>query len=377
MMSMKKFFVNSISSVLLIFSWASLLTMLGVWFFRQHSVVPTFPYYYILLLNVRDAAYALWGYFDGVHYLRIISAGYVDIGSQAFFPLYPLLVRGISQVFSLAPYISGIFVSLFSLSGSITVIKYLFSEKKYYVIITLLLFPTSFFFVGLYTESLFLFLSLSFFLALKQHRFFVAALIAGLASATRLVGVFLALSLLLKIVERLPAKHNTKYIINNTLLMLISLSGFLFYIYFLWDKFNDPLMFLHVQSMFGAERSGSEIILLPQVLYRYLKMVLTVDPTSFLYQRIWLELVSFLIAIFAWFNNLKHHYSYISLYVALSLILPTLTGTLSSFPRYVLVLLPFLLPIDMSKSRYYQLNFIFLVLLIYLYSRYCYGTFIA
>lgn len=362
---------------MLVTVWASLLTMLGVWFFRKYSVVPTFPYYYSLLLSVKDAAYALWGYFDGVHYLRLISAGYADIGSQAFFPLYPLLVRGISQVLSLSPYYSGIVLSLLSLTGSITLLKYLFPTKPYHYIVPLLLFPTSFFFVGLYTESLFLVLSLLFFLLVKQKHLFLAAVVAGLASATRLVGLFLSISLLFLLIKERPKQLTLHYCASSFILLLISASGFLCYSAYLWSRFDDPLMFLHVQSMFGAERSSSELILLPQVLYRYLKMIFTVDPTSFLYQRIWLELLTFILASVAWINNMKHNHPYISLYVALSLLLPTLTGTLSSFPRYTLVLLPFLLPASMSKSKYYLLNFTFLALLIYFYSMYCYGTFIS
>jgi len=374
---MKKFFVNFASSFLLIFSYSSLLTILGVWLFNKFSVVPTFPYYHILQQSVKDLSFAFWGYFDGVHYLRLIMSGYTDVGSQAFFPLYPLLVRGVSHVLSLTPYFSGILLSLISLTASITVIKYLFPDKKYYYIISLLLFPTSFFFIGLYTESLFLFLSLLFFLLLKQKRLFIAAIIAGLASATRLVGLFLSISLLYLLIKERPKKLTLHYCVSSLALLVISASGFLCYSAYLWSRFGDPLMFLHVQSMFGAERSSSELVILPQVLYRYLKMIFTVDSTSFLYQRLWLELISFVLAALAWIYNLKRIPQHISIYVALSLILPTLTGTLSSFPRYVLVLLPFLLPANMSKSKQYLQYTVFLTLLIYLFTKYCYGTFVA
>lgn len=374
---MKKLFINVAQSLVLTLSWATLLTMFGVWLFRRYSVVPTFPYYHILLLNLRDAAYALWGYFDGVHYLRIVSVGYVDTGSQAFFPLYPILIRGISHILSLTPYLSGIILSLLSLTGSITVLKYLFPTKHYYHIIPLLLFPTSFFFFGLYTESLFLVLSLLFFLLVKQKRFFLASIIAGFASATRIVGLILSISLLYLLIINKPKQLTLHYYVSSLSLLFISASGFLCYSTYLWTHFHDPLMYLHVQSMFGANRSGSEIILLPQVFYRYLKMVLTVDPQSFLYQRIWLELISFLIATIAWINNLKHNQPHISIYVALSLLLPTLTGTLSSFPRYTLVLIPFLLPASMSKFKYYLLSAIFFALMLYLFTQYCYGIFIA
>jgi hypothetical protein len=370
---MKNIFSNFSKASALIVTWAGALTLLGVYLFRTYSVVPTFPYYYTLLLQVKDAAYALWGYFDGVHYLRLIDHGYVDIGTQAFFPLYPLMVRGVAMLTPLSSYASGVLVSLFSLACALVVLWKLFPQQKIIYTTTLLVSPVSFFFAGLYTESLFLALSLSFFLAIKREKYMIAATLAGLASATRLVGVFLALALVLYLYKKTP-KITPPYAIC---LILISLSGFLAYAYFLGTRFGDPLMFLHVQSMFGANRSGGELVLLPQVLYRYVRMILTVDPTTFLYQRIWLEVMTFVVACFAWYKNLRHNSVSISTYVGLSLLLPTLTGTLSSFPRYTLVLIPFLLPVKMRYAHYSWLIPCSLLLLIYLFAQFAAGTFVA
>ena len=91
------------------------------------------------------------------------------------------------------------------------------------------------------------------------------------------------------------------------------------------------------------------------------------DPTSFLYQRIWLELIFFLGAIWGWYRNLNRVSKEISLYVILSLLLPTLTGTLSSISRYTLVLVPFLLPPKLNKISYFLLYASNCLLLIYLF----------
>lgn len=350
-----------------------LMTLVGVWLFRTQSVSPTFPYYYSLLSYVHDAAYAVWGYFDGVHYLRLVEHGYVDVGTQAFFPLYPILVSTLSNLTGLNAYLSAVLLSLTALSLSLIVLWQLYPKQKTRLTIFLLLFPTSFFLLSVYTESLFLLLSLCFFLFLKSDRFFFAALTAALASATRLVGVFLGLVLVWRLFKRYQGARPLYIFV----LAILSFSGFFFYSYFLWSNFGDPLMFLHVQEMFGANRSGGELILLPQVLYRYLKMILTVDPTGFLYQRIWLELVFFVGAIWAWYKNLRFESREISLYVILSLLLPTLTGTLSSIPRYVLVLAPFILPPNLNKISYFILSTFNFLLLIYLFSHFAHGTFVA
>lgn len=370
---MKNTLAKLITAIIASSLFALSMTLLGVWFFRTQSVSPTFPYYYSLLTYVQDAAYAVWGYFDGVHYLRLIEKGYVDVGTQAFFPLYPILVSTLSKLTGLNAYLSAVLLSLAALSLSLIVLWQLYPKQKARLTIFLLLFPTSFFLLSVYTESLFLLLSLCFFLFLKSDRFFFAALTAALASATRLVGVFLGLVLVWRLFRRYQGARPLYVFVLATL----SLSGFFFYSYFLWSNFGDPLMFLHVQEMFGANRSGGELILLPQVLYRYLKMILTVDPTTLLYQRIWLELIFFCGAVWAWYKNLKSNSSEVNLYVILSLLLPTLTGTLSSIPRYILVLVPFLLPNNLKKYPFYILLAINSLLLIYLFSHFAHGTFVA
>lgn len=349
------------------------LTLIGVWLFRINSVSPTFPYYYSLLTYIKDAAYALWGYFDGVHYLRLIESGYVDIGTQAFFPLYPILVSLLSNLTGLNAYLSSIAFSLFCLALSLLFLWKLFPQEKYRQTFFLLLFPTSFFFLAVYTESLFLLLSLCFFYLLKKENYSLASVVGGLASATRLVGVFLGLVLVWRLLARY--KGTTPFYILA--LSLLSVSGFLLYAYFLWYRFGDPLMFLHVQEMFGANRSGGEIILLPQVLYRYLKMIFTVDPTTFLYRRIWFELIFFISSLLAWYKNLKSESREVSLYVILSLLLPTLTGTLSSIPRYCLVLVPFLLPRNLKRTHYLLLLLTSSLLMLYFFSQFAHGTFVA
>lgn len=370
---MKNTLARIVSAFGVVASFSALMTLIGIWFFRTQAVSPTFPYYYSLLAYVQDAAYALWGYFDGVHYLRLIENGYVDTGTQAFFPLYPTLVSFTSNLTGLNAYLSAVAFSIFALTLSLIFLWQLFPKAKYMNTFFLLLFPTSFFFLSVYTESLFLLLSLAFFLSLKKERYVVASLLAGLASATRLVGVFLGLVL----VWHLLSRYKTSRLFYVLSLAILCLSGFIGYSYFLWSQFGDPLMFMHVQEMFGANRSGGELILLPQVLYRYAKMVLTVDPTTFLYQRIWLELIFFMGAAYAWFKNLKSNTLEINLYVISSLLLPTLTGTLSSIPRYILVLTPFLLPQTMKKSHLLLLLTFNVLLMLYLFSHFAHGTFVA
>jgi hypothetical protein len=113
---------------------------------------------------------------------------------------------------------------------------------------------------------------------------------------------------------------------------------------FLWLQFEDPLYFFHVQSEFGAGRQES-IILLPQVIYRYLKILVTVRPINWKYYSYVQDFVISLfglVALFGWWlqrRQPKYKASYLW-YAVPAFLLPTLTGTFSSMPRYVLVVFP-------------------------------------
>ncbi|MFH1244015.1 MAG: hypothetical protein V1487_00365 [bacterium] len=296
----------------------------------------SFPYYDTDLAPFYSRFWATFAHFDGIHYLRVATHGYADWGSQAFFPLYPLLINFFTRVVG-DPLYSGVILSLLSLVLALIALRRLFPTRPQ-LFLLVLSFPTAFFFLTLYTESLFFALSLWFFVALREKHFWLAAILAGLASATRLVGAFLAISLLIELLPR------TLTIVHRSFFFLLSLSGLLLYMFFLYRAVGDPLLFFHIQPVFGAGRSGGELILLPQVIYRYGKIFVT---TSFQTFPFWRALLEF--SLFSWaFSTLVLKFRKlppsVTAYLALSLLLPSLTGTLSSLPRYILVLTPWLIP---------------------------------
>jgi hypothetical protein len=338
-----------------------------------------FPYYNVLLLT-HNREDAVWGYFDGAHYLHLAEFGYDSTGPQAFFPLYPTLVSAVHRVTGANYFDASVGLSCIFLILSLIVCEYLFEKKSDRVIMTLLLFPVSFFLCSMYTESLFLFLSLLFFLLLRHRQFWASAVVAGVASATRLVGAFLSLALLCECYRYIKVNFqtfNTELLFKTFALWLVSISGLIIYMHFLFVQFHDPLMFLHVQSMFGAERSGDKLILLPQVLYRYAKMIWTVDRQSFLYQRILLEFASFCGACYLLIRNWRRVPTSWSIYLTASLMIPTLTGNLSSMPRYILVLVPFLAYTSVTAKNWYIWMLLSCLLLIYLFWFYAGGMFVA
>ena len=355
---------------LIIFAWLFTIT-LALTLATRSSPDIQFPYYQSDLRSKYSQLQSIPAHFDGIHYLRIASYGYEDIGTQAFFPLYPLLIRSLTPVFP-SPLAASIFISVVSLIAALIGLYYLFPKHKLSAIISLLLFPTSFFLLSVYTESLFLAISVWFFVMLRKERWLTAAILAGLASSTRLVGIILAISLIIKY---LSTKKNKLPLIP---LAIIALSGFGLYSLYLNQQFGDPLMFMSVQSMFGAERTTDSLILLPQVIYRYLKMFLTVPFFSYLSSRIYFEFASFILVAYLIIKHWRTRDLALNSFLTLSIILPTLTGTLSSVPRYALVLIPFIFPVKKITSRYFYLAaLVSLILLTYFTYHFATGLFVA
>src|SRR6185369_13985092 len=96
-----------------------------------------------------------WGHsnFDGEHYISVAIHGYKFL-EQAFFPVYPLLIRFIGKLTDMSPsYLvwAGLFISSVSFLLSLYILKKLlkidYHEKiASLTIVMLLLYPTSFYF---------------------------------------------------------------------------------------------------------------------------------------------------------------------------------------------------------------------------------------
>ncbi len=283
-----------------------------------------------------------WANFDGGHYLSIASGGY-HIYQQAFFPFYPIVIRTFSSIFQTPSVISALIISHVSFFIGLVVfyrliIDFSTPENALWSVVLLLLFPTSFFFIAAYSESLFFVLAVGMIYALKKKKWLIAGVLGLLASATRLFGVFLLVFPILSYLSIPQSKRNW----HNLLPIFLIPLGIIFYMVYLKQSVGDPLAFFHLQPEFGAERSGNTIILLPQVFWRYAKIFFSASSFSIEYAVAVFEFVSFLfsalILCIGWRrSSVKLEYL---AYTFLVLVIPTLTGTLSSIPRYALSAFP-------------------------------------
>jgi len=234
------------------------------------SFLPVGPFHR-LTLDVPSGRLNIWAHWDGVWYSRIAAEGYgrfawdgplysriaaegyETTASAAFFPLYPLLMRSFAALFggplsleALSLY--GVLVSLLALPFAFYFI-YRIAEDGWGErvakgsVLALAFFPTTFFLNAAYTESLFLALSAGSLWALRVRRdLLLACVLAGLATATRNVGVFLMVPLLYEwFVNRDRYGWRLAY-------LALAPSGLILYSAYLWRSFDNPLLFYEAQS---------------------------------------------------------------------------------------------------------------------------------
>ncbi len=361
--------------IFLFLSWRTALFLIGVLapFFFPYK--PSFPYFDELLPHffLPQWIYS-WANFDGVHYLTIAEKGYIGTGSiQAFFPLFPFVIlHGLKLLFGsfFNSLLFGLLIDNLAALGLViawySFVKTFKGVKTAWLsLLILLLFPTSFFLGALYTEALFFFLIISAFYCAEKKFWMLAGFFGLLASSTRIVGIFIVPSLLIELFSqefnvgkclKLWAKRKnssdalfcTKEELirfsEKNWLKIIWLScgvlGTLFYMIFLDINFRDPFYFAHVQASFGSGRSTQVLVTYPQVVYRALHILITARPFNLRYWSYIQEFIAGTLALVLIFLSART-VRFSHLFFALgAFIIPTLTGTFSSMPRYILICFP-------------------------------------
>jgi hypothetical protein len=163
--------------------------------FDQAGLTRPFGYFGNLLVS----PLARW---DSVWYLQIAQGGYDHDRLRAtFFPLYPMMVRGLGAVVR-SDLIAGVLISLICFVIALVLLYRLVAleldAERARICVTLVAFcPMAYYFSAVYTESLFLALSVGCVYAARTGRWAQAGVLGALASASRNTGVLLAVPIVL------------------------------------------------------------------------------------------------------------------------------------------------------------------------------------
>ncbi|MEJ2749910.1 MAG: mannosyltransferase family protein [Anaerolineae bacterium] len=144
-----------------------------------------------------------WQRFDSQHYLRIARQGYANEAESVFPPLYPLAVRALGSLAGGGPVANltaAILISNLAFLG-LLILLHRITEAELgpklatRTLVYLTIFPTGFFLLAPYTESLFILLAVGSIWAARKGRFWLAGGLGLLASLTRLTGWILVIPL--------------------------------------------------------------------------------------------------------------------------------------------------------------------------------------
>ncbi|MFC1626001.1 hypothetical protein ACFL1Q_03100 [Patescibacteria group bacterium] len=286
-----------------------------------------------------------WSNFDGEHYLYIVQNGY-NFLQQAFFPAYPILIKALSAIFGTTLFSynwEGLVISniLFFISLIVfwKVVKLNYSDKiANLAILTLLTFPTSFYFGAVYSESLFLLTSLLTYYLYKKEKYFFSGVVGIVMTASRVYGVFVLFAIFVDFISK---KLTIKKIVKDKVYWMgLSIIGIVSFMYFSWKNSGDALAFYNLQTTVG-EQHQKGVVLLPQVFYRYIKMLFLVKLPVYTIQTILLEItvgvMFILLPIYAYIKKVK---LFDIVYILLGFLVPSAQGSFSSVPRYVAVIFP-------------------------------------
>lgn len=283
---------------------------------------------------------------DGGHFTGIAENGYKEDYQYAFFPLYPIVIKLVNYFignYNLSAVLISVGSVFFALQMLFKLISLDFSKKlAHTTVLFILFFPTSFYLIVSYSESLFLLLAVATFYFLRQKKLILATCAAILVGATRFVGLAVILGFLLEI--QLTSGFNRK----NWYVLFAPL-GFLSFCLYLYLNTGDPFYFL------TAESHWQRTLSLPGLnFWQAIKGLINFGSFSS-NPNVVLDLAFAIFGLGLTLRSLRFLPISFSVYSLISIAIPLFTPTLSSIPRFILPIFPIFIVLALVKNEYIKL----------------------
>lgn len=180
----------------------------------------------------------------------------------AYFPLFPLSIAALKTATGLPLLVVGFIFSNACVIAAAVAVRPLFADsaRAYWLfVVTLLAGPFSFLFSTLYSEGLFILLTILVLVALRRSDYLLAGVFGALLSATRPTGVLIVFAILAQVViDHRRAGGSwaalVPRVVTDPRLMLsfvLAPLGLFAYMAYLHVHFGDALAFSHIQSGWG------------------------------------------------------------------------------------------------------------------------------
>jgi hypothetical protein len=313
-----------------------------------------------------------WAHWDGVWFIKIASNGYADSdGSVAFFPLYPLLVRWLSVPLGGNFVASGLLISWVSYFVAMWLLYRLvardFGDRiAYRSVLFISIFPTAFFWQSVYSESLFLMLSVACIMWAREERWKLAGVAGLLAVLTRSAGFMLLVPMTVCYLEQRDWKLRRVDARGASLLMVVE--GLMVWMAYLSLTYGKPLLFVETQDQWRRSLAAPQIGVwrgflsaaqgFRQILSRQTKHLYwparvpeAVMPNAYANLGNLTALIIAALAIWYGLRRLPLAYSaYAIATVGYPLLFPSRFQPLMSMPRFVLVAFPIFVSIALFTA---------------------------
>ena len=313
----------------------------------------SFPLYQREQFTVFGSTSPFWDTFaryDSGHFEGIAWGGYRPTpggrSNIAFFPVYPLMMRAVARLFGRQHaifYISGIAVSWLCFVLAMVALYYLarldlpppLAERA--VLLTMI-FPFSFFYGVVYSESTFLLFAVLAFYFFRTRRWVAGGLCGAFATATRVPGILLLAPLAWLAWQQVQPTRRDR--MAATVGLVLAAAGFGAYCLYVYRLTGDPLEWVATLQRWGYYPGGSPWMT-PIGLVRRLVtepyLYLTTERMAVYDTLYGVTGVLFALAIpFVW---MRFGAAY-GLFMLLNLWLPLSSGALEGMGRYCSVLFP-------------------------------------
>lgn len=276
----------------------------------------------------------------------------------AFFPLFPWLVKALDGFWGL-----GFGWTAFLLNGGLTFATSLFlfklmrldhsSRLSYRTVLVFLTFPSTFFFLSAYAEALFVFLVVTFFYATRKKQWPLSGVIAALAAITKPYGISLWPIL---VVEYFLSQGQSGWRERKVWSLVLPLIFFAAFLFFNHSKFGNWLAFAETQESWGRTFTWPWLTYFGYAHELLRGNVWGVGNAHFLLN--FVAVTIYLIFLPVVFGKARFSYFFLYLFFALPALL---SGTFTSFFRYLLPIFPLFSALAVALSKR---NCLFLLYLI-------------
>ncbi len=325
-------------SLFMVVAWLIVVNLFALLAFNRLNLAPDTSMDWMSPQTVRPVQQTwnlidLHNRWDSYWYLDIAQKGYEVRGAKdpsnvVFFPLYPILIYLAGLVTGGNLVLAGWMISCIFLALAVWMLVRLTQEfhpdiQPLLPAVFLLVYPAAFFLNAVYSESLFLFLSLAMIFWARRGNFWRAAIFAALASATRIAGVFLFVLLLAEFIQ---TKGWKSVFTRRIWPLVLAPAGILAFFLYHWIAFGDFFLYLSVQRAYGRD---FEIENADFVIRNGADLVVTVLDWFFIAASVLLGVIAFL--------RLRRSYG---VYMIVSLGIALASGSFLGAPRYTMVLFP-------------------------------------